>query len=831
MALKNRIIERLNSLKSNVASVEKKEDSSSSEDISNELSAVKNILKEGLSSQHFDVYDKIYREIPKVKSLQKMIDRLIKKVSQEKHFKKVFFFLPYKAAMWDSLESVYLAAAEDKEHTLAYVMPIPYCNRKPDGSSEEWHIEGDLFPENIPILNWEDVDLNEWQPDAIFVHNPYDGMNKISSVAPNYYSDKLKEVTNCLVYIPYYATVGGMGAEGFVPLPIYENANYIAIQSERHRKFFHPAIPDQKFLPFGSPKFDRVISVSKNPPEPPSEWKAKLQNKKVYFYNTTLGTLMAQPARFMRKLQYCLDIFRERKDVCLIWRPHPLLESTLISMGPEYIPIFEKIRDEFIKDDYGIYDTTPDIEKTIALSDVYIGEGASSVPALYNVAGKPAFYLNNLIYELPREDDWQGNINKIWFYQAKNWLIAYGNTLWHREEETAPFHYVCKLTEYESGGFYFKLLELDGKLYVCPNNAQDILVIENEKITRKISLERAIEKAGAFVDAMYVEGEDYFFLLPFNYPAVVCYDFRNDKLYYIPCPNDIFVNTAGGGIKRGAVFNWRDWLIFASPKDNRAFAVHRHTLETNMQPICHQNFKGAMFAIKRPSSEDEYFFFPCVGKKATRWNLAKGEAEDYDFPKGFICKNPITGALTEDNPFMNGVFTDENTIVLAPFWGNMFVKFHVDTGVMEEWKTPFEVTPYGKTDYYIAGYTGMFIEETVKMGLSKHCQFFYAPTRTRYDFDFATEEFTIAKNDAIIDENEMRDHISGFGKISDQNVYGCEENAFNSLKDLLDDNISGEKFDPKKQFEAYSEVAANLDGSAGKKIYKFILNKVSKDKK
>ena len=35
-------------------------------------------------------------------------------------------FLPYKASMWDSLESVYLAAKED-ENCDAYCIPIPYC--------------------------------------------------------------------------------------------------------------------------------------------------------------------------------------------------------------------------------------------------------------------------------------------------------------------------------------------------------------------------------------------------------------------------------------------------------------------------------------------------------------------------------------------------------------------------------------------------------------------------------------------------------------------------------------------------------------------------------
>lgn len=42
--------------------------------------------------------------------------------------KKEVVFLPYKASMWDSLESVYLAAREDEDCD-AYVVPIPYYEK------------------------------------------------------------------------------------------------------------------------------------------------------------------------------------------------------------------------------------------------------------------------------------------------------------------------------------------------------------------------------------------------------------------------------------------------------------------------------------------------------------------------------------------------------------------------------------------------------------------------------------------------------------------------------------------------------------------------------
>ena len=51
--------------------------------------------------------------------------------------KKVLVFLPYKASMWDCMESVWRAAVEDEEHCKVYVVPIPYADLNPDHSVKE----------------------------------------------------------------------------------------------------------------------------------------------------------------------------------------------------------------------------------------------------------------------------------------------------------------------------------------------------------------------------------------------------------------------------------------------------------------------------------------------------------------------------------------------------------------------------------------------------------------------------------------------------------------------------------------------------------------------
>ena len=90
----------------------------------------------------------------------------------------------------------------------------------------------------------------------------------------------------------------------------------------------------------GSPKFDRVIRICNNPPEPPEAWKAKMEGKKVYFYNTSISGMLGNTELFLKKMKYVFETFALHDDVCLLWRPHPLLETTFDTMRPQYKEIY-----------------------------------------------------------------------------------------------------------------------------------------------------------------------------------------------------------------------------------------------------------------------------------------------------------------------------------------------------------------------------------------------------------------------------------------------------------------------------------------------------------
>ncbi len=190
-------------------------------------------------------------------------------------------FLPYKASMWDSLESVWMAANADDDCDV-YVVPIPYYDKNSDGSFSKMHYEGELYPDYVPITRYDAYNFEVRHPDVIFIHNPYDNCNLVTSVEPYFYSDNLKKFTNRLVYIPYFI-LGKIDPDDqeqvekmrhFCVLPGTVNADKVIVESEEIRRIYineflraaeaqdvrlDVRALEKKIMGLGSPKFDKVL--------------------------------------------------------------------------------------------------------------------------------------------------------------------------------------------------------------------------------------------------------------------------------------------------------------------------------------------------------------------------------------------------------------------------------------------------------------------------------------------------------------------------------------------------------------------------------------------
>ena len=757
------------------------------------------------------------------KRLKKALIQIENSVRNDIRVRFEIAFLPYKASMWDSLESIWQAADEDPDCD-TYVIPIPYYDKNPDGSLGVYHYEGDDMPAYVLVTHYDAYDFAKRMPDAIYIHNPYDNANYVTSVEPRFYSNELKKYTELLIYVPYYSTTGGM-AEGQVSCPAYYNADYIITQAEKYYKFFDPALPREKLVPLGSPKFDRVIGMCKNPPEPPAAWQLsagqaeELKNKKVYFYNTSIGGLLANTEVFLKKMRYVFDIFKGREDVCLLWRPHPLTESTLNSMRKAYKPQYDALRDEFIREKIGIYDDTPDITRAVALSDAYIGDSATSVTSLFGVAGKPLFILNNYIDTLPEPDDWRGEWINPAFDKWGNdrYQVTRNNQLWFSEKNDYHYKFYMDLgTGYSGGGYYMRAVELNGKLYVLPNNAQHLLVIEDKKI-RKIDFPVQISQSGAFAGCWY--NEKYIFLFPNKYPLLLRFHIETEALHYIDGIKQFNVRNVNGEWRIGGRCIYGNELIFASPVDNQFLFMDIDTLKA--RTLCSNSKCGPGTQGIVPDGDD-LWLLPLNGMVITRWNPKTGEVREYsDLPQDFKSVQWPYEMKCEERPFGNIAFTRESgreNFVIAPSWGNMFLALDTESGRMEEWKPPIPLTNRGRNGYFLAGGIGGFVITLPQRGKAD-CRIWHAPERRLYDINIDTKEYK--EVEIAFDYEEMKEHLPGFMEESESMQYCLNESAFNSLKDLLDGNITGNPFDRERQIKAFSKVNANTDGTCGEEIYRF----------
>lgn len=356
----------------------------------------------------FQIYNGIsegqFVDVVKIeKSLRKALNQIADSVRDDIRVRKEVVFFPYKASMWDSLESVFLAAKADPDCD-AFCVPIPYFDRNADGSLGQMHYEGNEYPKNIEVTSYLAYSVEDRRPDVIYIHNPYDEYNRVTSVHPNFYSSCLKNYTDELVYIPYFVLseiepdddAAVETNKHFFSVPAVFHAHKVIVQSEKMRQVYIKSLTKQfgeesrtiweeKILGLGSPKFDKVLSTKKEDLEIPEEWLKIIEKpdgsyKKIIFYNTSIGALLEHDEKMLEKMKSVFETFKENKDeVALLWRPHPLIQSTIQSMRPQLWGRYKEIVERYKAEGWGIYDDSADLNRAIVLSDGYYGDHSSVI--------------------------------------------------------------------------------------------------------------------------------------------------------------------------------------------------------------------------------------------------------------------------------------------------------------------------------------------------------------------------------------------------------------------------------------------------------------------
>lgn len=269
------------------------------------------------------------------------------------------------------METIYTSATSDEE-TEVGIMPIPYFTLQ-NLQPTEAIIEFGDYAKNFPMI------LNEgW--DVIIFHYPYDHLNNVTR--PMVYSNHLKQFCKHLVLV-HYACRGDRDIEDKEALYVgVKNSDVVVFETEQQAEHAQRVLKaycnwQGEAVGWGSAKYDLVGKL-----KCPKEWQDIIKGRQTIMLQTSIIPYMNNP----NKIKQIREVIEANKDKCIIWRPHPLMEATILAHRPQELEEYYKLVDYFLNTD-NIFDNTSTPEIAISVADEMISD-QSSLVTLWKATGK-----------------------------------------------------------------------------------------------------------------------------------------------------------------------------------------------------------------------------------------------------------------------------------------------------------------------------------------------------------------------------------------------------------------------------------------------------------
>lgn len=737
-----------------------------------------------------------------IEALKAQIELLEKMLLHESEISYEIVFMPYNANMWDCLESIWLAARDDPQCEV-YVVPIPYCGRNPDGKADVIHYDGDRFPGYVSVTHYDAYDLDARRPDVIYIHNPYDAYNYVTSIHPRFYSGELRKYTDMLVYVPYFVS-GETVDDSLCAVSAVRYVDRIIVQSEAVQKAFTKYIDKSKVAVLGSPKVDKVIHTLRENQELPEAWEDIVGGRKIVLYNTHLKNIIMQDSGLADKLRAVFAVFAEREDVVIWWRPHPLSEDTIHSMNPLLMQDYNAIVEKFKADRLGVYDDSNDLHRAISLADAYYGDINSSLVYLFYAAGKPVFIQNVGLIGMPKgKYELTSAIRDFVVTDQMMWFIPlYVNALFRMDmtDNTVTFEgWIPDAAAFDLND-YTAITVCGDTLILTPGKGRNIIKY-NMKSKQFEQVPYLYTKHNKFLSAYTHKGSVY--MMPCWHFATVSYDMENNKLtedgrlcsnlLKYRAENDIYFGK-GGIVQDG-------WLILAGV-GNVIVKYHLDSCRFTCCSVGNQTNRYMCIAY----DGNCYWLFPGKGN-IVKWNEQTGTAEELDaYPEGF----QIGAGLGFMHAAVYGKY-----IFVFPYSANMVLKIDTDTNLIE----PFIVFDEGKQyGMQLMKYLSVkIIDDTIYAASA------YDNVLQKINPEDGKIE-TIPLMLSTEDYNAvMRGTLLSLSAGNSSNPGRVDENPIVTLEFFLD-QLSAETVDSGEALTYADRLFANRDGSCGKKTHEYIKN-------
>lgn len=156
---------------------------------------------------------------------------------------EVVFFCP-KASMSESLRDIYL---DIKKYDTCdvYFVPVPYYDRNQDGSLGMMHYEAaGYYSDEFILTDWRTYDAEKQHPDIVFIADPYDEFNNMTTVHSDFYASHLKELADMLVYV-HHGSSDEIADRDLNRLPGILLSDKVVVQSEDMRAQYIQLLTNQ----------------------------------------------------------------------------------------------------------------------------------------------------------------------------------------------------------------------------------------------------------------------------------------------------------------------------------------------------------------------------------------------------------------------------------------------------------------------------------------------------------------------------------------------------------------------------------------------------------
>lgn len=755
-----------------------------------------------------------------VQKIRKIYDSIDSSLQQLNARVEIVFF-PYKASMWDALESVWRAAIAD-EACDVYVVPIPYCDKNPDGSAKEWHYEGRDFPEEVVITTFDQYSIEEHLPDIAYIHNPYDSFNRVTSVAPEYYSGELKKYADKLVYIPYYYG-GEVLSDNQSYLLTQNHADYIVVPGqlavERAKKY----LPKERLLPLGSPKIDRMLLVD-GQKKIPEEWSRLAAGRKIILYNTGLTTTLQMGYRTFEKLRMVFNIFKERQDVLLWWRPHPLIKATLASSLPALAGAYEELEKEYLLERIGIYDLSPDGNLAVASTDAFIGDYSSMV-YMYGVTGKPIFYLNNNILTENKQSCSDMRMRDFTVDAEGNllFLASTHGALCRMILSTGEIRVLGQYGTYIRSGDEYKITIDGDKVVLSPCGCGDSIKLVD--LTTGECMEYKILNP----DYSYNYGKP--FTIDDQY--IICPGTKREFLIYRKKTKEFVIYNSFVADFLNANPEFDDIYFAGDPVE---IEKKIYLLVSGTNQLMEFDSSSMTHRFYRMGTESRCYSNMCYGAGRfwlvakdgaciASWNAKTGDLVEYcDYPENFLPY--LSAYVSSGSTVFAKPVVIKNNVYIFPGTANMILRLDIASGQMQE---------YCLNLPYLEGQrsSSVFAEASDYICVEKYDER-YIVAVTAYDgsvLRIDTEADIVKSYPCRLPEVDVQKLNMDFTRsahlASGYPPYVFTEDGMgNTLSSFLDYLVGNNDWSQRKQKESFGEYTSNIDGSCGRKVHQHMMREI-----